>query len=390
MKIVHIEDFFHPDAGYQINILSKHMALLGHDVTIITGSTNRLPKFLKSYFDYTNMGVKDKRFTEDYNVKIKRLNVIGYYSGRAFLSMNLYKVIESINPDIIYAHGNDSLTAMRIFLKYRNKNKRIISDSHMLDIASSNKFRKIFYFMYRRIITPIIIKKKIKIIRTVDDTFVNTRLGIPLNQCPILSFGSDLSIFHQDIDNRTIFRKNFGISKDDFIVVYAGKLDNTKGGLLLANSFLDDFEINRKIVLVVIGNTFGDYGKEVEKLFAISKNKIIRFPTQKYIDLPIFFQAADVVVFPKQCSLTFFDAQACGLPAILEQSSINDDRVSFGNGLCFIPESKESLREKILYFAKLSEVDFELFKKNAREFIEENYDYMNVTKQYMDVIQSIE
>lgn len=39
MKIVHVEDFFHPDAGYQINILPKYMAKMGHEVVVITSET---------------------------------------------------------------------------------------------------------------------------------------------------------------------------------------------------------------------------------------------------------------------------------------------------------------------------------------------------------------
>ena len=32
------------------------------------------------------------------------------------------------------------------------------------------------------------------------------------------------------------FRNEHGISKDDFVVIYAGKLDESKGGMLLANA----------------------------------------------------------------------------------------------------------------------------------------------------------
>ena len=50
MKIVHIEDFFHPEAGYQINILPKYMVRAGHEVTIITSEADKAAKQLTGFF----------------------------------------------------------------------------------------------------------------------------------------------------------------------------------------------------------------------------------------------------------------------------------------------------------------------------------------------------
>ena len=55
MKIVNVEDFFHPDAGYQINILSKYHVALGHDVTIITAQMEKVPVTLTSFFGRENI-----------------------------------------------------------------------------------------------------------------------------------------------------------------------------------------------------------------------------------------------------------------------------------------------------------------------------------------------
>ena len=50
MKIVHVEDVFHPDTGYQLNLLSKYMVAAGNDVTIITAETDKLPKEFMFFF----------------------------------------------------------------------------------------------------------------------------------------------------------------------------------------------------------------------------------------------------------------------------------------------------------------------------------------------------
>jgi len=61
-------------------------------------------------------------------------------------------------------------------------------------------------------------------------------------------------------------------------------------------------------VLVVGNSPDSEYGNLVEDTFRRSENRVIRFPTQKYTELPRFYQVADLAVFPKQCSLSFYDA----------------------------------------------------------------------------------
>ena len=55
MKIVHVEDFFHPDAGYQINVLPKYLAKFGHEQVIITSEMDKIPDNLTQFFEIENM-----------------------------------------------------------------------------------------------------------------------------------------------------------------------------------------------------------------------------------------------------------------------------------------------------------------------------------------------
>ena len=50
MNIIHVEDFFHSDAGYQVNILAKHMVQQGHDVTVITAEMKKIPISFIQFF----------------------------------------------------------------------------------------------------------------------------------------------------------------------------------------------------------------------------------------------------------------------------------------------------------------------------------------------------
>lgn len=387
MRIIQIEDFFHPDAGYQINILSKFMAKKGHEVVIITAQIDNVPIGLTSFFGRDNLNEKDKKFSDEYGVKIIRIPTIRFISGRAVFKKEIFKLVNELNPDILYLHGNDTLIAMLYLLKLKKLKYPILLDSHMLEMASVNKFSRIYRYLYRKILTPKIIKNDIPVIRTQNDPYVEKHLGIPLSRAPWISIGSDTSLFHPDTNKRKLFRLKYNIDQDDFIVIYTGKLDESKGARLLADAFVEKFQTNKNVILIVVGNSSGQYGEEIEEIFNESQNRVIRFQTQKYTDLADFYQAADLSVFPKQSSLSFYDAQACGLPVISEDNSLNIDRLNHNNGFNFEAGNVDDFRNQILKCANMRDDEFGVIKNNSYSFITEKYDYSKITDEYLMIIK---
>lgn len=389
MRIVHIEDFFHPDAGYQINILPKYLTKFGHEQIIITSTMDRAPSALKEFFSAENIEEKDKKYTENNNVKIIRLPLRAFISGRAiFFKKQLLNTIKSVAPDVLFVHGNDTLTGMQMIQNRMKLPCPMVLDSHMLDMASQNKFSKLFHWFYKCFYTPKIIKNKIPVIRTQNDSYVKRRLGIPLELAPWISYGSDTLLFHPDNLVKERFREENKISKDSLIVCYAGKLVESKGGLFLAEAIKNKFNVNREIVFLIIGNTVGEYGQKVERVLETSVNRIIRFPTQKYSELAKYYQVADLAVFPRQCSLSFYDVQACGLPVLFEDNNINIERSAHGNGWTFRSGDILDFKSRMEFIANMSENDLNKYSQNSMSFIYENYNYMDKAREYEKVLFS--
>ena len=386
MKILHIDDFFHPEAGYQINLLTKYMAKLGHEVVIYTSEMENVSEKLVAFFGKSDISIKDSIYSSNYGVRIVRFPLKKYIANRAYLSKDLFKCIDNEKPDIIFIHGNDTLTGMRMLLKYKHYKIPYIMDSHMLEMASTSRFNRLFRRIYKIVFTPIILKNNIYVIRTQNDAYVEKCLGIPLNRAPWISVGSDILLFKPDNILRSMCRRSLGIPNDAFVIVYAGKLDKAKGGLFLAESILEPFSSCKDIVFLIIGNTVGEYGETVEKTFSESKNRIIRLPSQKYIDLAKFYSASDLAVFPAQCSLSFYDAQACGLPVLSENNNINIDRCSHNNGANFVAGDIKSFREGINKFVSMSYEELLIIKNNARTYVETSFNYENIVDEYMEYI----
>ena len=389
LKIVHIEDFFHPDAGYQLNILPKYMKLAGHDVTIVTSELDKMPSYLTDFFQNENIKAKDEYFTKEYGIEVVRKPIFTYYSGRSIYKPGIFKYIDQLKPDVLFIHGEDTYFGIRAIIRLKKFRYAIIFDDHMTDIASKNKFACFFRFFYRVFITPRIAKYKLIVIRTMDDNFIFQRYNIPKEQGPLVEFGSDLLKFHPDNNIKIEIRAELGFTMDDLVFLYAGKLDESKGGQFLADAIKNRVKARRTINFLVIGNFSGAYGQKVKETLEASMNRVVMLPTQPYSRLDRYLKCADIAVFPKQCSLTFYDAQACGLPVILEDNSINKKRLEYNNGLLFKSGDKEDFIRKIEILANMDEDALQHMKFASEHYIASHYNYKDVADNYIRIIQNV-
>lgn len=389
MKIVHVEDFFHPDAGYQVNLLSRLQQLEGHQVTVVTAELDKMPSFLTAFFGRDRIPEKDAAFERETGVRIVRVPLLGYYSGRAIYYPRIFRIVSGLGPDVVFVHGEDTLIGM-LFIRFaRWLRYPLVLDCHMLEMASQNRFREYFRAFFRRFITPVILRENIPLIRVVDSDYVQKCLGIPLAHTDLLSFGTDTHHFSPDEAARRSVRAELGLADDAFVVLYAGKLDETKGGAFLGEALREKFPAagGRAIELIVIGNSDGDYGVQVERLLSASENRLVRLPTQRYFDLAKYYRAADLAVFPKQCSLSFFEAQSCGLPVLFERNEINNQRAGAGNAFYFEPGNVADFRRELLRLAALPAAQFGELRANARNYVLQHYDYVPIARRFTAVLQ---
>lgn len=389
MKIVQLEDFFHPDAGYKINILSKYFARMGHETVILTAELDRMPDYLTSFFGRDNIAARDREYSERYGVQIIRRPIWAYVSGRALFKDDLAELVNSLHPDVLYVHGNDTAAGMWILRHLKAFDCPMVMDNHMVEMASQNPLRKLYRAYYRSFITPIIIKNRIPVIRAMNDDYVERCLGVPLSLAPWISYGSDMLLFHPDKAAGAKFREANGISRDAFVVLFAGKFDESKGGMLLAELTCREIKTDREIVYLMIGNATGEYGAAVEKRFKDSRYRIIRLPTQKYCDLAGFYQAADVGLIAKQASLNFFDMEACGVPVLSEDNNLNRDRTPCGNGWLFRPDDADDFAARLEHIVNMDSAELEKASENAYNYVKEKYDYYKKALEYMDIIQKV-
>lgn len=390
MRIVEIEDFFHPDAGYQVNVLSKVLVEHGNEVTIVAAENMEIfPASLTGFFGIENIKERDTWYEETFNVKIVRVKARGYYSGRTLYTSKIYSVVESLHPDLLFVHGNDSLIGMSYTRLAPKLSFPVIFDSHMLSIASRNRLSSVFKKLYSKVYAPIINKQHLKVIRVQDDPYVISDLGIDAELAPYIGFGTDKGIFHPSDERKKKLRLERGIPQEDSVVLYAGKLDESKGGMLLAHAIETSFGID-SVTFVIAGNASGERAAELESTLASSENRIVRLPTYKYPQLPDLYQMADLALYPAQCSLSFYDVQASGLPVVVDDSTkVNIDRVSSGNGILFKAGSEAGLRDAIARYLAMPGNEKDAMKHRALTYIGESFSYDNVARRYEEIFNEV-
>lgn len=387
MRIVHWDEMFHPTYGYQINVLAKYQAMQGHDVIIMTSERIEDHPVFSGLYD-CDVLQQDREYSEKYHVQIIRLPIYRTVSSMVIFKPGFIKKIKELKPDVLMCHFNDTVASMWIAWAYKRLNVPIVFDNHMLEMAAVNPLHKAFTTFFRITTTPLIVKNRWTVIRTQNDPYVYDAYRIPLEQAPFISFGSDMLLFHPDAEERKRFREQNGIPQDAFVIVYTGKLGGGKGGKLLAETLRERFRTDREVVAVIVGTSRSEYEREVDRIFGESENRIIRFDAQKYTELPQFYQAADLFVLAKQCSLSFFDAQACGLPAVVEDNNVNTDRVSHGNGYAFHAGDIRDFRENIETCINMNEEQYRAMRQAAHDFVEETYNYASISEQYTRVMEA--
>ncbi len=125
-------------------------------------------------------------------------------------------------------------------------------------------------------------------------------------------------------------RQDFGLSKNDFVIVFSGRINPEKGIMELIGAVLLLNDI-KNIKLLVIGSSFygsdindNDFIKSLKTNAASLKDRIHFTGFVPYNDMPYYLKLGDIAVLPsiweEPFGLTILEAMASGLPLITTRS----------------------------------------------------------------------
>lgn len=197
-------------------------------------------------------------------------------------------------------------------------------------------------------------------------------------------------------EERDILRKKLGIRKDDFIVLYVGRLIQVKGILELMQSVLSINDNHVKLLCIGSANfgkfAFSRYERKIKKLSEKNKDRII---FTGYIDngeIYKFASLADVQCVPslweEAAGLVVIEAMAEGLPLIITRSGGAVEYI--GESVALIIEKDnivEKLKRAIVYMKENPEVRRRMVE-NAR-ISSKLHDESNYYRNFVELINTI-
>ena len=211
---------------------------------------------------------------------------------------------------------------------------------------------------------------------------------VPAHKIAIIPNGLDVSRY-ANLPSKGVFRKKFGISCAEKIVLYLGRIHRIKGIDVLVRAFEGVYKKMESVRLVIVGPDDG-YISELEALIKTLKveNRVLvlgplygKDKLAAYVDADFYVQPSRYETFP----MTVLEAYACGKPVIASKVGGLENLVINGKtGLLVDPENADILAKSILCLltdvGKATEMGLK-----GKQFVMENF----TVEKVVDRLQSL-
>jgi glycosyltransferase involved in cell wall biosynthesis len=308
MKILQVIPFFSPKFGGSVTVpyeLSKELAKRNHQVTIITTDFG----FDTQYADVIrSRGVEVIPFA-----CIAHFGLFLYSpSIKKWLETNLKKF------DIIHMHNYRSYQNNCVSY-YATKNKiPYIVQAHgsVLPFFEKTGLKK----LYDKIWGETVLRNAAKVIAVTSTEAQQYQImGVPERKIEIIPLGISVAEY-ESLPQRGIFRKTFGITENEKIILFLGRIHKIKGVDLLVSAYCSLLDKNPDVRLVIAGPDSGfkpEIDRQIKKL---QPNIPPLFTGPLYgQDKVSAYTDADIYVLPSRYETfpnTVLEAWACGTPVI--------------------------------------------------------------------------
>jgi len=389
MRIVHVTNYLMPEVGYQDHYLAKYQAEAGHEVHVITSNRAYPPQ--KDYSVFSSL--YPSRTVE---TGVERRDGYTLHRLQAHLERNMQLVlggliseIRSLDPDLVIAHGFTRFETMRLafYKSIARASYRLVVDDHTLWSAYVPAlYRRIYHALFRA--TFLLFGRSVDRIVPVSDetaTFLTTIFGVHPSSMTMLPLGADCDLFTFDPSARNRIREQLGIPADGVTVLYAGKVTEEKGVHLLWSAFERGVGHNPKAFLLIVGSGIdGNYAARIRSEVESRSfdTRVIWHRHVSHDELPAFFSAADIAVWPSQETMGALEAAACGCPLILPDSAVGRERTAGGNGLtCGSAEDLEAALARLVEDGHLRET----MGRRGAQFVRERFDWRVIARSFAEL-----
>lgn len=356
MRVVLLTETFTKNMGYAGMMLPKYLARFGVDVHVVSLGLPpyyQINDFQSTYGNFTASNDFKPDSIESYNGYT--LHVLPHKLLFGYPRMlKLREKLKSISPNVVQTFAAIGLIPMeaallQIFLKYK-----LFTGNHTTASVFPLSRKKIKFIDKDKIKNVITRELHGRIISyCTEKCYCATKdcgdiaanyFGVQINKIEIAHLGVDTDLFFMDNSNeakakRLKLRKQLGVSPTDIVCIYTGRLSNEKNPLILAKAVEKLIKVGEPFKALFVG-----HGIQAEQIKKCLGSKINPFVAVE--ELPDFYRASDIGVWPTQESTSMLDAAACGLPVIVNDTLAAVERID-GNGIIYQLNNLNSMIDAI-------------------------------------------
>lgn len=358
MKIVHLclACFFPDNYSYQENLLPKYHKLLGHDVEVIASLQSFNERGNVCYLQYSDY---EKAYINENGLKVTRLDYKKPY--KIFRKMKrflgLKSALEEAQPDVLFVHGCQFLDS-DIVVQYAKNHPglKLYVDNHA-DFSNSAKGGVSLNLLHKRIwkhcaqrLLPY--TKMFYGVLPARVDFLKNIYGIPADKVKLLVMGSEDDKVEYALrpDVRDEMRRRYAIQKEDFLIVFGGKIDMAKQQTILLMQAVNRLKDNHLKLIV-----FGSVVKELEdKVRENCSDRVQYIGWVKSEESYNYFGMADLVCFPGRHSVFWEQVAGMGIPMLVKRWE-GTTHIDTGGNVLFL--ERDSIDEIVLGVSHILEND---------------------------------
>jgi len=362
VRIAIISDWYSESMGYAENCLPKALASLGHDVHLVTTDAQVYfdsPDYAATYEPFIGPPLVPTGVWAHDGYTLHRLPH-GRWRGKLRIS-GLYGALKAIRPEVVQTFEVCNLSTLEAALARPRLRHKMFLESHVhasvfgADWRAVSRKRRLRRAVYRDTVGAFISGRAEKCYPISEDAAeVAVGLyGIDRSKIEVCPLGVDTELFRppesaQEIGIRRQLRARLGYDDQDIVCLYTGRFSPSKGPQVLADAIAHLTDAEGRFRALFVG---GGTAAEAEALRNSAGCLVVPFVPAR--DLPPYYWAADIGVWPRQESTSQLDAAAAGLPIILSDRITVLERVT-GNGLTYREGDPTNLAERIESLAQAS------------------------------------
>lgn len=320
LKVVHIYNFYKQGMGYIENNLPIEESKWIKNILILISRDDGL--CFKEY--------ESDKIDQDINIE-----TVSYIRSHL---IGQIKLIFKFQPNIVFPPYLHPIIIPLVLFKPLLKYKIISTIGMPINVDKLSRPQWLLYHVFL-LISKSYLSNRVDLFVECTSANVNRDMSIfkiASNNIMFSPLGCDKNRFQRDGNIRNLIRKELDISPEESVFIYAGKLIPEKNIHLLIDAFIKISQSIPKVKLILLGNGPESYESSIEsKIQENHLNNVIWINFLPNSDLPKYYNAADIGIWPGSPSITIQEAMGCGLPIIIKNSNHTNHLLKYGNGYGF-------------------------------------------------------